>query len=382
MPGTLEHIKTIYHKSHTSIAVTTPLSTTTTLALPGLTPIVPAAAKTSHRTEQVWVQDMAPMSLSNRLAVISSRTVTFYDLSSFEVACRITNLPNAPSAIECATVGDHQVLAFGDIAGFLHVYHLAEDFFFKDSAEPQSHIGIIGKERCDRIHSDWIVSVRYIYDLELLVTCSLDTEIQFYDPNKFVTLRTFRGHQTGVHAFDWCRQGKFIVSCGVSRSLKVWDPYTCNLMATLDGHVSPVRQVLVDDDNGRVISVSLDKMIKCWDSSTLRCIQTVVDETAYRPENRVNAMLFDSHQQMLVTAGNRLSMWHRRLDFTPRENRSHPAAVCAALYNSNFLQVSKHTEREHINGCLSSRHVISRCLPCVCTGCLWRCTFVGARMEY
>ena len=234
--------------------------------------------------------------------------MTFYDLVSFEVACRLGNLKNSASALCCSELAadpmqnlpTRELLCIGDVGGSLTVFELKPFFNLSEETLLMGNMlneinGILSGTR-EQVHRDWVTKVKFVPDLDLLVTASLDSTIQLYDVHKRVMIRKFTRHRSGVRAFDWCQTGKFIVSGGISRSLQVWNPYTVDSMATLDGHAAPVVDVVVDDNNSGVISVSLDKMLKCWDVSTLRCIQTVMDESVYRPDDQVHALFWDAAQ--------------------------------------------------------------------------------------
>ena len=347
-PGTLRHLRTVRHRHHANAA-----AAAAGLALAGAPGSASSATPASHEHaapgQPVWVQGLAAMPLSHRLAVISAdRCLTFYDLFTFEAVGRVTQLPHAPSALVVATFTEptpgHQVLAMGDLGGVVRVVKLAKDFAldtFSESAAPGTGPGAPLRGRgvlasaCDCLHTDWIVAAKWIDLLELLVTCSLDATVCLYDVHKLAPLRVFRGHRFGVRDFVWCHATKFMASCGTSRQVLMWDPYSLSSMGELDGHVAPVVALAVDDERARVISVALDKVIKCWCARTLRCVQTLADDTSYRPENIVSAVHYDASARAMLTAGNRLTLWHLRAAAraVPKAKRTHDGAVCAALCN-------------------------------------------------
>jgi WD40 repeat protein len=147
--------------------------------------------------------------------------------------------------------------------------------------------GFLGVVPLPAVHTDWIVRVKYVAELALLVTCSMDSKIKFICLEKCKVLRVFEGHKKGVHSFEFCQAGKFIASCGMCREVIVWSPYTMQLMSVLHGHISPVQEICVDEEHAMLITVSVDKMIKVWDVATLACEQTIHDQTHHRPENRL-----------------------------------------------------------------------------------------------
>ena len=165
------------------------------------------AASTAQKTSPVWITDICFMPVGSRLAVASiDRFITFYDLNSFEVACRMQYLAHTPTCLCLVSrpADENQVLCYGDSAGGLHVFELAPEFQFEPSPDKVRGGRGVLSATSKTIHSEWITRMRYIDDLELLVTCSLDSDIVFYDLNKHHKLRTFRGHSMGVRAFDWC----------------------------------------------------------------------------------------------------------------------------------------------------------------------------------
>ena len=58
--------------------------------------------------------------------------------------------------------------------------------------------------------------------------------------------------------------------------------------------------VLHENQNGRItdknqlVSLSTDKVFKVWDLRTYQNLQTIVDNSLYRPENRISCLFFDS----------------------------------------------------------------------------------------
>ena len=144
-------------------------------------------------------------------------------------------------------------------------------------------------------------------------------------------MRVFQGHRFGVRDFVWSNAAKFMASCGTSRRVLMWDPYSLSSMGELEGHVAPVVALAVDDERARVISVALDKVIMCWCSRTLRCVQTLTDDTSYRPENIVSVVHYDASARAMLTAGNRLTLWPQRAaSAVPKAKRTHDGAVCAS----------------------------------------------------
>ena len=64
------------------------------------------------------------------------------------------------------------------------------------------------------------LQMKWVQDLNALVTCSLDGTVQLVDIDKQRATRCFTGHSHGVHAVDYCAHHKFMVSAGMSREVR------------------------------------------------------------------------------------------------------------------------------------------------------------------
>ena len=123
------------------------------------------------------------------------------------------------------------------------------------------------------------------------------------------------------------------------------------LLAKLSGHTAPVTlMVLHENQNGRItdknqlVSLSTDKVFKVWDLRTYQNLQTIVDTSLYRPENRISCLFFDCNNRRynrpcLVSGTNRLTLWPIIKSNTENYGITHSAPIVAALYNETFDQV-------------------------------------------
>eukprot|EP00741_Cyanophora_paradoxa_P015875 tig00020909_g15326.t1 len=276
-----------------------------------------------------WITDCAHMTLCNKLAVASiDRSISFYDAASMECVGRIRDLDNAPLCLGYWPAKERDMLAFGDDAGYLHVYHMYDGVLEGTKLFKQ------------KTHKDWVTKVRYVPEMASLVSSSLDNTIKVGDVEKKQLKVTLEGHSKGVYSFDWCRTYKFFASCGLERHIVLWNPYTSKAVATLHGHNASVQEVIVNDWHNQLISLSVDKVIKVWDVRNHRCLQTIVDKEKHRPENRISACLYDFKHSSLVTATTRLHVLPmQRRDENEHGTKSHERALGGALYNHTFHQI-------------------------------------------
>ena len=146
-----------------------------------------AQVKTTKK--RMWITDIVVMSLSNKLAVSSAdRMITFFDLFTMEVSCRLRNLSHSPSSMTYHTnvTNSRQYLTFGDDAGFLHCLQLKPQFHFDEGLNSEGNDAFeywkgkgVDLERqgllsyySNKLHKDWITHVTHIGDLQPnILTC-------------------------------------------------------------------------------------------------------------------------------------------------------------------------------------------------------------------
>jgi WD40 repeat protein len=163
-----------------------------------------------------------------------------------------------------------------------------------------------------------------------------------------VVRRTFIGDKKGVYSFDYSKKYKFMASCGLERKVLLWDPFTIKIVAALSGHQADVQQVLIAVEQSLLLLLDFLKHIKVWnlkqDHNNLRNIQNINElntngsggimrsldaggggggrakantpagsiAAAYRPENRISFMLFDSRRSRLVSCHSKIIIYNAR----------------------------------------------------------------------
>ena len=130
-----------------------------------------------------------------------------------------------------------------------------------------------------KLHRDIVTSVRYIEELNSIVSTSADASLSILDvENRFLYRQLYRsvrsihiarfperrlvGHTRGVNACGWSSFYKFICSGGQDRLVILWNPFSLKPLASLIGHAAPVVSVAVHDRGNQLISLSADKCIK------------------------------------------------------------------------------------------------------------------------
>ena len=130
-----------------------------------------------------------------------------------------------------------------------------------------------------RIHNSWITKVKYIKEVNSIVSCSLDRYVHFHDLHDLkYHNNSFSQHTKGVSSFVYSHQFRFIASCGEERYIIVWEPFNIKLNGKLHGHNTSIQDLTINEEKNHLISLSTDKCVKVWDTSTLNCIQTISDK--------------------------------------------------------------------------------------------------------
>jgi len=114
--------------------------------------------------------------------------------------------------------------------------------------------------------------------------------------------------RAGIKTFAWSAFGKYVVS-GADRALLFWDLFTLETVYKIENLKSPVVYVDVQDTQNKLFAILVNKTIHVWHNITYELLQTVTDESVYKPLNVLTAMVFSPDLKMLFTAGNRITAW-------------------------------------------------------------------------
>ena len=88
-------------------------------------------------------------------------------------------------------------------------------------------------------------------------------------------------------------------------------------------------------------------MVKVWDIRTFQCVQTIADETTYRPENRLTGLYFNPNINSLVLTSKKINIW----PFKAAEEMptSHESTVTCAIFNKNFSCIISGDEESNVH---------------------------------
>ncbi|KAA6426925.1 MAG: hypothetical protein FRX49_03249 [Trebouxia sp. A1-2] len=265
-------------------------------------------------------------------------TFRFWQAKGMEICGSIPELAHTPVCMDCwrrPSSATEEVLAVGDIGGYVTLFNLAEN-----ASEPKRSENRWGLRQVWRqlLHTDWICQLQYVSELNSILSCSLDKRLCLADVEARVTVKYLEGHTQGVRAVDWSRAYSFIASGGLDRNVMLWNPFQLHSMATLTGHAAAVTHITINERSSQIISLSADKVIKVWDIRNNRCLQTLTDKQKHRPEDALTCLMYDPQQKQLLSGSVLPKAW-RAIHLKPDSSlRRHAHPVCQLAYNSVYQE--------------------------------------------
>mmetsp|Transcript_1517 Transcript_1517/g.3677 ORF Transcript_1517/g.3677 Transcript_1517/m.3677 type:complete len:1120 (-) Transcript_1517:241-3600(-) len=281
-----------------------------------------------------WATCVKMLPTTRRLAVSSfSRSMKIYDLHTYELSGQISEIDYAPMAMDVwqpQRCKDAEMIVFGDGGGYVRLYEVrmnpAED---KNSAD--RYLDTLKWKF--RHHTDWVTTVKYVEEMNAVISGSLDRNICVTDAEERVPLKVLEGHIKGVNTVDWSSSYKYIASGGQDRRIMLWNPFSKKSLATLTGHTSSVMSIVVNDNDFQIISLGADKQVKLWDVRNHKCIQTISDRQVYPADDTLMCMCYDFKRKRLLTGNQKPKLWQQSVSSVT--NAAGPPVV-RIIYNPNF----------------------------------------------
>jgi len=154
-------------------------------------------------------------------------------------------------------------------------------------------------------HAQPISDIDFHPGSPVLVSCSRDCTIKFYDYKKLAAKRAFRylqdTHNVRSVAIHPC--GDFVLAGTDHPMVRLYDVNTfqCYTGAMLqDHHTAPVNQARYTPDGTIFASCSKDGSVKLWDAINSKCINTIPNAHSGM---EVNCIQFSRNQKYLLSAG-------------------------------------------------------------------------------
>jgi len=139
----------------------------------------------------------------------------------------------------------------------------------------------------------------------ILISCSRDCTIKFYDYSQSTVKRSFCYLQDthNIRTINFHPSGDFVVSGTEHNMLRLYDINTLQCYTsprTQDHHLGPINQVRYAPEGNIFASCSKDGSIKLWDGVTNKVINTIMKaHSGFEP----TSVQFSKNQKYLLSGG-------------------------------------------------------------------------------
>ncbi|MGO8926024.1 MAG: protein kinase domain-containing protein [Limisphaerales bacterium] len=100
-------------------------------------------------------------------------------------------------------------------------------------------------------------------------------EWYYWQRQTHLSLKTLRGHLSGVTSVAFSPDGRRIVTGSFDNTAKMWDAASGEELLTLKGHSGEVRSVAFSPDGQRIVTGSADKTARVWEAANGRELLTL-----------------------------------------------------------------------------------------------------------
>ena len=199
---------------------------------------------------EIWQADLKNIELHN----VNFQQAHFYK----------SDFASAIFGIHCVAINSTvELLATGETCNEIHIWQLIDN---------QQLMTLRG-------HTDWIQSVVFSPDNQILASTSFDTTIKLWDVLSGKCLRTLQGHHAPVMSVVFIplpKERYLLASCSFDGTIKLWDINNGGCLKTLYGHTKEIYCISYNLKSNLLASGSVDETIKLWKLSTGECIKTLL----------------------------------------------------------------------------------------------------------
>uniref|UniRef100_A0A7S1PG97 Guanine nucleotide-binding protein subunit beta-like protein n=1 Tax=Percolomonas cosmopolitus TaxID=63605 RepID=A0A7S1PG97_9EUKA len=185
-------------------------------------------------------------------------------------------------------------------------------------------------------HTDFVMDLCMLEDLNLLISCSLDKTIKLWDTRSLKCKHTKVGHLKGVTGLTYSKKYKLLVSFGCEKYAYMWNTLSTSCVFRFEGHSRPLIGAHIVEDTPELITVDTSGIVIIWNIRTYRAMQKL------RPPNvdfaRFRTFCYDTHTKQIITSGeHEMNYWKSIQAETKMGGITH--AVVQIRYNRVFKQL-------------------------------------------
>ncbi|XP_006144052.1 EF-hand calcium-binding domain-containing protein 8 isoform X1 [Tupaia chinensis] len=328
--------------------------------------------KRQLHSQQRWVIDMVCLHNVNLIAVASTeQQIDFFDVSNHKCvqAFTFTDLDSCVLVMDYWSDYQRGVFCYGDTKGNVIIFtsdnvtnglfnpHILPRASKRDHWVKVSTQKLLNEKspshrsyRLRALHPNWCQQVKFIPELNLVVSCSAIEKsslvltilpVKASEKPKLSVLNL----RKGILCFDYCPDKNFLVTGGYDPLIRLWNPLVSKRPVWLmKGHQTSVTHIIVNSKNNNIlISVSKDKNIRVWDMQDYVCLQSFYGRHFSLGNCPITSAYFHKKNDTLICSTFSIGILTGYLEaqgpMKAGKLTTHSSSLCAILYSKIFKQV-------------------------------------------
>ncbi|WP_199333391.1 BTAD domain-containing putative transcriptional regulator, partial [Oculatella sp. FACHB-28] len=248
-------------------------------------------------------------------------------------------------SILAVAFSSNQYLAAADTSG--------EVWFWRTQLDTDQLVSVGQPHLSLRAHSDWVWSIDFSPDGQMLASASDDQTIKIWDINTGRCLQQlFCGSK--VRALAWSPDQQFLASGSVDQCIRIWEPYMGQCLKTLQGHDNKITTVAwkpMPSTSSKtepqliLATSSADQTVKLWDILSNECVATLQGHN-----NAVLALAWSSDGCTLASGGNdqTIRLWDVETQECLNCLEGHTNAIWSIVWNIDRTTIASGSDDQTV----------------------------------